>query len=163
MSQATVPARINIANREELNTLLNRLTDQTEARWGLMKPQHMIEHLVKTLQHSNGKKEIAQKSSDEEAKQAKAAFIYTDVEMPMGLKSSLAGETPDPLQYPDLDAAKQQLNKELDDFDAYFLEHPDALFVQPRLGKLNYQEWIILHNKHFTHHFKQFGLLLADS
>ncbi|HJW16797.1 MAG TPA: hypothetical protein VJ499_06745 [Flavisolibacter sp.] len=159
MTQGTTPVMINIRNREELNSLLQRLTEQTEARWGLMKPQHMIEHLVKTLQHSNGKKEIAQKSTDEEAKQAKAAFIYTDVEMPMGLKSSLAGETPDPLQYADLDTAKQQLNKELDDFDAYFLEHPGALFVQPRLGKLNHKEWIVLHNKHFTHHFKQFGLL----
>jgi oxepin-CoA hydrolase/3-oxo-5,6-dehydrosuberyl-CoA semialdehyde dehydrogenase len=159
MSQERIPVMVNINNREELNTFLNKLTEDTEARWGLMKPQHMIEHLVKTLQHSNGKKEIAQKSTDEEAKQAKAGFIYTDVEMPMGLKSSLANETPDPLQYADLDAAKQQLNKELDDFDAYFNEHPTALFIQPRLGKLNHQEWMILHNKHFTHHFKQFGLV----
>ena len=159
MSQERIPVMVNINNREELNTFLNKLTEDTEARWGLMKPQHMIEHLVKTLQHSNGKKEIAQKSTDEEAKQAKAGFIYTDVEMPMGLKSSLAGETPDPLQYADLDAAKQQLNKELDDFYAYFNEHPTALFIQPRLGKLNHQEWMILHNKHFTHHFKQFGLV----
>jgi len=32
-------------------------------------------------------------------------------------------------------------------------------FIPPRLGKLNYKEWIIFHNKHFTHHFKQFELI----
>jgi hypothetical protein len=159
MSQETLPVRVDITNRKELNNILNKLSANTEAGWGIMLPQNMVEHLVKTLQYSNGKKEIGQKTTEEEGKQAKAAFIYTEVEMPMGLKSSLAGETPDPFQYPDLEAAKQQLNKELDDFEAYFDQHPAAVFVQPRLGKLNHQEWIILHNKHFTHHFKQFGLL----
>ncbi len=159
MSQETITERVDITNRKEINALLSKLTTQSEARWGIMQPQHMIEHLIKTLQHSNGKKEIGQKSTEEEAKQAKAAFIYTDVEMPMGLKSSLAGETPDPLQFADLETAKQQLNKELDDFENWYQEHPTAVFVQPRLGKLNHQEWIVLHNKHFTHHFKQFGLL----
>jgi hypothetical protein len=159
MNQETVFTRVDITNRKELNSILSRLTELSVAKWGIMQPQNMIEHLIKTLQYSNGKKEIAQKSTDEEAKQAKAGFIYTDVEMPIGLKSSLAGETPDPLQYADLDAAKQQLNKELDDFESFFANNPEAEFVQPRLGKLNHQEWIILHNKHFTHHFKQFGLL----
>jgi oxepin-CoA hydrolase/3-oxo-5,6-dehydrosuberyl-CoA semialdehyde dehydrogenase len=58
MSQERIPVMVNINNREELNTFLNKLTEDTEARWGLMKPQHMIEHLVKTLQHSNGKKRL---------------------------------------------------------------------------------------------------------
>jgi hypothetical protein len=159
MNQETVFTRVDITNRKELNSILSRLTELSVAKWGIMQPQNMIEHLIKTLQYSNGKKEIAQKSTDEEAKQAKAGFIYTDVEMPVGLKSSLAGETPDPLQYADLDAAKQQLSLELDDFESFFANNPEAEFVQPRLGKLNHQEWIILHNKHFTHHFKQFGLL----
>jgi hypothetical protein len=159
MNQETVFTRVDITNRKELNSILSRLTELSVAKWGIMQPQNMIEHLIKTLQYSNGKKEIAQKSTDEEAKQAKAGFIYTDVEMPIGLKSSLAGETPDPLQYADLDAAKQQLSLELDDFESFFANNPEAEFVQPRLGKLNHQEWIILHNKHFTHHFKQFGLL----
>jgi oxepin-CoA hydrolase/3-oxo-5,6-dehydrosuberyl-CoA semialdehyde dehydrogenase len=159
MNQETVSTRIDITNRKELNNTLSRLTELSVSKWGIMQPQNMIEHLIKTLQYSNGKKEIIQKSTEEEAKQAKAAFIYTDVEMPMGLKSSLAGETPDPFEFADLEEAKYQLNQELDHFETFFSNNPGAEFVQPRLGKLNHQEWIILHNKHFTHHFKQFGLL----
>jgi oxepin-CoA hydrolase/3-oxo-5,6-dehydrosuberyl-CoA semialdehyde dehydrogenase len=57
-----------------------------------MKPQNMVEHLAKTLQYSNGKKEIAQRTTEEEGLKAKQAFIYTDAEMPMGLKSPLFQE-----------------------------------------------------------------------
>jgi hypothetical protein len=150
--------KVDITNRQELNSLLNNLTENTQPKWGEMKAQNMVEHLVKTLELSNGKKEIAQKTTDEEALKAKQKFIYTDVEMPMGLKSSL-GEGLMPLEFSNLDEAKENLNKELDDFETYHANHPDAVFVQPRLGKLNYKEWVILHNKHFTHHFKQFGLV----
>src|SRR6476660_6164275 len=119
MNQETVFTRVDITNRKELNTILSRLTELSVAKWGIMQPQNMIEHLIKTLQYSNGKKQIDQKTTEEESRQAKAAFIYTDVEMPIGLKSSLAGETPDPFEFADLGAAKYQLNKELDDFESY--------------------------------------------
>jgi hypothetical protein len=78
----------------------------------------------------------------------------------MGLKTPLLpAEGPIPFEFSSLAEAKENLNKELDAFETYHANHPDALFVQPRLGKLNYKEWIIFHNKHFTHHFKQFGLV----
>lgn len=152
--------KVDITNRQELNSLLNNLTENTPPKWGSLKAQNMVEHLAKTLQCSNGKKEIAQRGTDGEALKARQAFIYTDVEMPMGLRSPLLpAEGPVPFEFSDLDEAKTNLNNELDDFEAYHKSHPDALFIQPRLGKLNCREWIIFHNKHFTHHFKQFGLI----
>lgn len=152
--------KVNITNRQELNSLLNNLTENTQPKWGSLKAQNMVEHLAKTLQYSNGKKEIAQRNSDEEALKAKQNFIYTYAEMSMGIKSPLLpGEGPIPFEFSGLDEAKKNLNKELDDFEMYHANHPDAFFVQPRLGKLNHEEWIIFHGKHFTHHFKQFGLI----
>jgi oxepin-CoA hydrolase/3-oxo-5,6-dehydrosuberyl-CoA semialdehyde dehydrogenase len=151
--------KVDINKREELNNLLDLLHENTKAKWGLMKPQHMVEHLVKTLEFSNGKMLLTLKATEVEAKLAKERFIYTDVEMPQGLKSSLLGDVPDPFKYPGLDEAKKILIQELDEFHNHFMNHPSASFIHPRLGSLNYQEWIIIHNKHFTHHFKQFGLL----
>jgi hypothetical protein len=152
--------KVDVTNRNGLNILLNKLTENTLPEWGQMKPQNMVEHLAKTLQYSNGKKEIAQRTTEEEGLKAKQAFIYTDAEMPMGLKSPLlSGDGPIPFEFSSLDEAKRKLNKELDDFEIYHARHPDALFIQPRLGKLNHKEWIIFHSKHFTHHFKQFGLI----
>lgn len=152
--------KVDITNRPELNSILKNLTENTQPKWGQLTAQSMIEHLAKVLQYTNGKKEIAQRTTEEEGMRAKQTFIYTDVEMPMGLKSPLLpAEGPVPIEFSSLDEAKKHLNKELDDFEIYHINHPDALFVQPRLGKLNYKEWIIFHNKHFTHHFKQFGLV----
>lgn len=140
--------------------LLNSLSEDTEPTWGNMKPQNMVEHLATVLQYTNGKKQIAQRTSEEEGRIAKEAFIYSDVAMSMGLKSPLLpAEGSVPFQFANLEQAKKELNKELDDFEAYHAEHPNASFVQPRLGKLDYKEWIVFHNKHFTHHFKQFGLV----
>lgn len=152
--------KVDITDRAELNSLLNKLTENTQPKWGQMKPQNMVEHLATVLQYTNGKKEIAQRTTEEEGLKIKHAFIYTDTEMSMGLKSPLLpAEGPAPFEFSSLDEAKQNLNKELDDFETYHAHHPDAFFVQPRLGKLNHKEWIIFHNKHFTHHFKQFGLI----
>ncbi len=152
--------KVDITNRQELNSRLNKLTENTQPQWGSLKAQNMVEHLAKTVQYTNGKKEIAQRNSDEEAMKAKQAFIYTDMEMSMGLKSPLLpAEGPVQFEFSSLDEAKENLNRELDDFEAWHVSHPDAVFIQPRLGKLNYKEWIIFHNKHFTHHFKQFGLI----
>jgi hypothetical protein len=150
---------IDINKREEIYSLLDNLFEDAEAKWGLMKPQHMIEHLVKTLEFSNGKLQLTLKTSEEQAKVAKDTFIYTDVAMPQGLKSSTMGDVPDPFRFESLNEAKMNLIQELDNFHQYFKHHSDDSFIHPRLGRLNYKEWIILHNKHFTHHFKQFGLL----
>jgi len=152
--------QVDITNRQDLNMLLDELNEDTEPRWGNMKPQNMIEHLATVLQYTNGKKQIAQRTSEEEGRKAKEVFIYSDVPMSMGLKSPLLpADGSIPFEFTTLEEAKKQLNKELDDFEAYHAQHPDALFIQPRLGKLNYKEWIVFHNKHFTHHFKQFGLV----
>lgn len=152
--------KVNIINRPELNSLLNNLTENTQPKWGQMKPQNMVEHLAMVLQHTNGKKEAPQRVTDEEALKAKQFLIYTDAEMSKGLKTPLLpAEGSIPFEFSSLDEAKRNLNKEIDDFEIFHANHPDALFVQPRLGKLNYKEWVIFHNKHFTHHFKQFGLI----
>lgn len=80
--------------------------------------------------------------------------------MSMGLKSPLLPTGgPVAFEFSSLDEAKENLSSELDDFETWNANHPDAVFIQPRLGKLNYKEWIIFHNKHFTHHFKHFGLI----
>lgn len=151
--------KVDITNRKELNALLDKLTENTQGQWGLMKAQNMIEHLALVMQHTNGKKQAPQRTTDEEAKKMKDMMIYTDAEIPQGLKSPLAGETADPFTYASLDEAKKHLNDELDEFENCFAANPSATFIQPRMGALTHDEWIIFHNKHFTHHFKQFGLV----
>lgn len=149
---------INIDDRASLLALCNRLNDHQIALWGKMNTQNMVEHLIKTIHMTNGKKFAQLKTSEENALKVKQALIYTDMEMMQGIKSSLMGEEPDPLVFKNLQEAISQLFVELDDFDKYFAQNPEMSPIHPRMGALNYKEWKVLHSKHFTHHFKQFGL-----
>lgn len=150
---------VNIDDRESLLNLFNRLDNQQIALWGKMNIQQMVEHLIKTIQMTNGKEFAQLKTSEENSLKAKQALIYTDMEMMQGIKSSLMGEEPDPLKYKNLQDAINQLFVELDNFAQYHRQNTDARPIHPRMGALNYEEWKILHSKHFTHHFKQFGIL----
>lgn len=151
--------KVDITNRKELNQLLDKLNEDSMPQWGVMKPQNMVEHLAFIIEHTNGKRAMTLRIPAEEAAKIKQAMIYTDMEIPQGLKTPLAGEGADPFKFSSLDEAKKELNTQLDDFEKYYKENPSATHIQPRMGELNHKEWITFHNKHFTHHFKQFGLL----
>jgi oxepin-CoA hydrolase/3-oxo-5,6-dehydrosuberyl-CoA semialdehyde dehydrogenase len=151
---------MNIYDRTALTQLLNQLTENSIAHWGVMKPQNMIEHLAMTLQFSNGKKQATLRVPEDKAKEIKHALIYTDVEIPKGVKSPLIeSDGPEPFLHVSLEEAKQTFFKELDDFQSFHANNPEALFIQPRMGPLTEKEWLVFHGKHFTHHFKQFGLI----
>ncbi|WP_291077729.1 MULTISPECIES: hypothetical protein [unclassified Empedobacter] len=63
------------------------------------------------------------------------------------------------LRYHSLEAAIEKLEQEIDKFNSYFTENPDAKIVNPVLNDIGYEDWKTFHKKHFTHHFKQFGLI----
>jgi len=111
-----------------------------------------------SVRFSNGRSPQPLYVSDERA-QASKRFILGDGQYPIGFKAPMLGDTPSPLITADLNAAIHYLEDELAYFDAYFEKHPDMVSMNPVLGELTYSEWIVLHNKHFSHHFKQFTLL----
>lgn len=150
---------INIINgRLEISNLLNSLSKDAKPEFGIMSPQHMIEHLSIVVSISNGKFPQQLHSTSEKAEKIKNGFIYTDKEMPLGIKAPMLGEEPPPLYFSNLESAINNLIKELDRFDDYFLKN-NMKPIHPIMGELTFNEWIIFHNKHFTHHLKQFNLI----
>ena len=81
--------KADINNRAEINKLLDTLTENATGKWGVMKAQNMIEHLSMIIEHSNGKRTIEQRTTNEEANAIKQKMIYSDIEIPQGLKSPL--------------------------------------------------------------------------
>jgi hypothetical protein len=150
---------IDITNRNELRSLLSKLTNETVAQWGVMQPQNMVEHLAEVLRYSNGKKQAQMRNTEEEALKAKEGLIYSDREISKGIKSPLLPENAAPFEFESLAVAIEHLEKELRVFDGFYRDNPTATCIQPRLGPMTGEEWIVFHNKHFTHHFKQFGLI----
>lgn len=143
------------ANRENLAKLFLTLNAENKPQWGIMEPQQMVEHLIKQVSYTNGKRQPFCEVPEEQAKSAKQAYIYADLEIP---KNAISGGVPDPLIYSDLENAINQLMKELEDFDNYFKESGMTV-IHGGFGAMNYEEWVFWHSKHFKHHLEQFGLI----
>jgi oxepin-CoA hydrolase/3-oxo-5,6-dehydrosuberyl-CoA semialdehyde dehydrogenase len=145
---------IDISDRKYLYNLLSALNAGTKPLWGKMNAQQMVEHLVQQIEYCNGKKITTCDLPTEEAAREKEKWIYTDIEIP---KNLVLGPLPE-LRYSNLETAISQLLEELNDFEEYF-KVPGITSIHAGYGAMNYHEWLIWHGKHFTHHFRQFGLL----
>ena len=139
-----------------IESLKNLSADQ-KPLWGKMTAQHMVEHLIWTLQCSNGKLKLDCYTSPERLPILKR-FLLSNKPLPQLFVNPAIGPDLLPLQYSNLEEAKSELNREIEDYYIYFDENPEALTVNPIFGKLNKEEWDILHKKHFTLHLSQFGI-----
>ena len=145
----------------DLDTLLYpifNLPADANPAWGQMSAQHMIEHLFQTLRLSNGKIQ-GECAYDEKRLTVFKRFLKSDKPMPRDFTNPLVGPELKPLLFSDIDEAKKALKAELDDFHNYFGKNPHATPVNPTFGPLTYEEWIMFHRKHMTHHLTQFKLM----
>ena len=151
---------VDITNRKKLNALLNGLTPETPALWGNLKAHSMVEHLVEAVEYTNGKKIAIVHVSPGEADSNKQLLVHGDVVITKGAKGYLTDATKNK-RYKDLRTAIKQLNREIDAFEHFFAS-PGKTAVHQHFGAMNREEWITWHGKHFTHHFKQFGLIKSQ-
>ena len=138
---------------------LNLLQEDTKPLWGIMTPQHMIEHLEYSLKIATEEIETEIKTPEEHLEKVHET-LYNYKKMPRNFNMPLlkVGELED-LVHPDFETAKAALIESYDRYTAYFKEQPDKLTVNAVFGALNYFEWKLLNRKHFNHHFEQFGLI----
>ncbi|WP_108867188.1 DUF1569 domain-containing protein [Aquimarina aquimarini] len=149
---------MDILNYQEVKTSIQKLTTSTPRKFGKMTPQHVIEHLTFALMFSNG--EMPQKLivSVESARKTKEYFVKQNNEFEPGFKTPLLGDEPPEYVFENLEVAKEKLLKAIIGFKEYFKVYPKEKPINPIMGHLDREEWIILHNKHFKHHFYQYGI-----
>lgn len=150
---------IDIHNTTELNNILNKLQPNAKPLWGKMSPQHIVEHLAMAVKISTGRINSKFYSTAEEAEKIKDRLIRSTAELTQGIKNPILTDEPPALQFADLKTAISELHKEIDHFKDYYSANPNVKHTQPRMGDLDHKEWLTLHNKHFAHHFNQYGLL----
>ncbi len=143
--------------KETLLERLQRLTLQSEAKFGLMTPQHMVEHLILTLKMSAGRIPIPEIVPNEKQLAQKQALLFTDIPFPQGIKAPGLPDTLLDLRFADLTAAKAELIKSWEAYQLLFQENPTKQTPHPRFGLLNFEEWERFHAKHIDHHLSQFG------
>jgi hypothetical protein len=138
--------------------LLNELDPHQKPLWGKMTPQHMVEHLIIAVQMSNGKLKLECINPPEKNPTLKR-FLMSSRPMPKLFVNPVIGEDLRPLECSSLEESIGKLKKEIDDYVLFFENNSGAKSVNANFGELNKEEWDVFHQKHFTHHLSQFGLL----
>ena len=137
--------------------ILGKLDATTQPLWGNMSAQRMVEHLTDGISMSRGIGDFKVVVPEEKAAQLKQ-FLYTDKPMAQNIQVPFA--LPDTtLRNADLDDAIDEFTLAWVDYEEEREEDANKMANHPFYGSLTREEWLIVHSKHFTHHFKQFGLI----
>lgn len=144
-------------NKETLLQRLNQLHTTTAAQFGILTPQHMVEHLILTVKLAAGRIPIPEFVPNQKQLAQKQALLFTDIPFPKGVKAPGLPDTLLDLRFPDLETAKAELVKSWDAYQLLFKENPTKQTFHPGFGLLNFGEWERFHAKHMDHHLSQFG------
>ncbi|OBX22714.1 MULTISPECIES: phenylacetic acid degradation bifunctional protein PaaZ [Bizionia] len=145
---------------EKIDTCLNKLSADTKPKWGVMTPQHMLEHLEFTYKIAAGDIQDFEIATPEKILEKVHASLYTYDKFPMGTNFPLLEKDKlEPLKYPNLETAIAEFKAQREKYVNYFEENPEAKLKNLVFGELNKYESYLLERKHLNHHFEQFNLL----
>jgi len=85
-------------------------------------------------------------------------FLSSDKEMAKNIAVPFTKEIIE-LRHEELELALDEFADEWINFTEYYENNPSASVIHPYYGDLDFNLWLKMHDKHFMHHFKQFGLI----
>ncbi len=152
-------AKLNFLTKECI-PLFKKLPTDAVGKWGKMNGQQMVEHVAMVFDGSTGKIKFELVTPAEYLPKY-LEFLYSDKEFRENTKApaDLVGDKPLPLQYATMEEAVKKLSESIDGFIAYFNDDPDKKTMHLVFGELNFDEWVLFHFKHVTHHLRQFGFM----
>ncbi len=145
---------------EKIDECLQKLTENSKPSWGILTPQHLLEHLEQGYKIMSGEIQDFEISTPEKIVDKVHNSLYNYEKFPMGTNfpTMKKGEVED-LVHPDFDTAKAKFLEARAQYIAFFTENPEAILKNMVFGELNKYESYLLERKHLNHHFEQFGLI----
>lgn len=144
---------------ESLLEYLNRLTEEQRPLWGKMSAQRMVEHLTDSTRIATGENP-QELMIPEEKIERMLAFLESDKPMAKEISVPFATEEMNQkLRNEELELAIDEFVETWLLFEELYEQNPSKTEIHPFYGPLNYSQWLKLSQKHFTHHFSQFGLI----
>ena len=144
-------------NFVEIEKLLSRLTIDQKPLWGKMTPQHMVEHLYKTIQASINEINLNVFTEERKIPVLKKLF-FGERPLPKEFMNPAIGPELLPLEFKDLNSAIIEFENLQKRYEQFFISNPSIKIAHPIFGYLTKEEWDVFHQKHFKHHLSQFGL-----
>ena len=144
--------------KNDFVTKIKNLTPDTSSKWGKMNAQQMVEHVSGFFKVSTNQVQFPLVTPEEHLPKFKA-FLLSDTEFRENTKAPVLPEEPMPVVHASLQGAIDDLEKQINLFVEKFSAGEIVSSQHPVFGDLNFEEWVLLHYKHVTHHAKQFGLV----
>ena len=144
----------------KIEELLSKLNPDMAPKWGVMTPQHMIEHLEYTYKIAAGEIQNFEIATPEKILEKVHNSLYNYDKFPKNSKfPQLDNDSLETLKHPDFKTAVEKFKEQREAYLMFFKEHPEATLNNIVFGELNRYEWYLVERKHLNHHFEQFGLL----
>ncbi|WP_298900198.1 phenylacetic acid degradation bifunctional protein PaaZ [uncultured Psychroserpens sp.] len=144
----------------KIEECLSKLNEDTKPQWGIMTPQHMIEHLEYTYKIAAGEIQDFEVATPEKILEKVKNSLYNYRKFPKNSNFPLLEkDTLDDLKHENLAIAIETFKTQRAAYLNYFKENPEATLSNMVFGELNRYEWYLMERKHLNHHFEQFGLL----
>lgn len=139
--------------------ILKDLSPDAKPLWGGMNAQQMVEHLVLSVEISNGKRDLPVHTEKEKVEKIRNIVLLSDRPLGRDFKNPALPPVPLLLVYKDIEEAKQVLRQSIELFIHYFRNNIETTRIHNMFGPLDYHQWLWFHYKHFLHHLMQFGLI----
>ena len=145
---------------KKIDECLSKLTADAKPKWGIMTPQHMVEHLEYTYKITSGEIQDFEIATPEEILEKVHASLYNYKKFPKNSQfPMLEKDKLDDLKHQDLETAIEKFKEQREKYIKFFKENPEAKLKNLVFGELNKYESYLLERKHLNHHFEQFNLL----
>ncbi len=146
----------------EVPQLIKNLKPDAKPAFGVMTPQHMVEHLIyvtKVTMKRYGKPNPKMEQHHLGMKK----FIESDRDFPRNVTPVNVSPQLKPLKYENLETGIAELPKTIQGFYELYEQNPDFKCYNDHMGELDFKLCERLHFKHFKHHFLQFALIENDT
>ena len=146
-------------NRDTIVKCINGLTENTRPAWGIMTPQHLVEHFEFFFRMTTGEVQTEIITSEKNIEKYQDS-LWTFEDMAKNYQHPLfKKDKTEKLRFDNLDDAKNALFLAYDNYIQFFKENPNAKTANTIFGMLDKYHWHLLNRRHMNHHFRQFGVL----
>ena len=145
--------------RANVEGYLANLKEDSKPNWGIMTPQHMVEHLTDGLKSAVNEIQYEVATPEEQIEKYQDS-LYNYYPFPKNSKTPvLTDGVLEKLKCENLKDAKEKFLAAWDSFELYYKENPAATANNAVFGALDKDLWYLMNRKHFNHHFEQFSLI----
>jgi oxepin-CoA hydrolase/3-oxo-5,6-dehydrosuberyl-CoA semialdehyde dehydrogenase len=145
---------------EKIEESLRKLAQDSQPKWGILTPQHLMEHLELSYKIMSGQVQDFEIATPEKILEKVHNSLYTFDRFPKNSAfPTYKKDVLEDLIHPDFETAKAKFLEAREAYKAFFKENPEAVLKNMVFGELNKYESYLLERKHLNHHFEQFGIL----